>query len=109
MVSSPLKSLWQASLGLLVPAVVLVVWQVVGSMPHMAGILPTPLQVVAGWNTWMFGTAGMGLNPYSGTWLSNVQYSSMLWRRALPWRRSWACPLGCSLGGVACSCTWSTP
>jgi NitT/TauT family transport system permease protein len=77
MVSSPLKSLWQASLGLLVPAVVLVVWQVVGSMPHMAGILPTPLQVVAGWNTWMFGTAGMGLNPYSGTWLSNVQYSSM--------------------------------
>jgi NitT/TauT family transport system permease protein len=75
--SSPFNSLRQVSLGLLVPALVLVVWQTVGSMPQMAGILPTPLKVLEGWQTWIFGPAGMGLNPYSGTWLSNVQYSSM--------------------------------
>ncbi len=77
MPSSPFKSLQQVALGLLVPAVVLVVWQLVGSMPNMAGILPTPLKVLEGWHTWIFGPAGMGLNPYSGTWLSNVHYSSM--------------------------------
>ncbi len=77
MPSSPFNSLRQVSLGLLVPALALVVWQTVGSMPQMAGILPTPLKVVEGWRTWIFGPTGMGLNPYSGTWLSNVQYSSM--------------------------------
>lgn len=77
MPSSPFRSFGQAFLGLLVPVLVLVVWQAVGSMQQMAGIVPTPLKVLEGWNTWIFGPAGMGLNPYSGTWLSNVQYSSM--------------------------------
>jgi len=45
MPSSPFKSIQQGLLGLLVPAAVLVVWQLVGSMPSMAGILPTLLQV----------------------------------------------------------------
>lgn len=70
-------ALRQAVLGLLVPVAALLVWQAVGSLPQMAGILPTPSKVVEGWNTWIFGSAGLGLNPYSGTWLSNVQYSSM--------------------------------
>lgn len=64
-------------LGVLVPAVVLVIWQLVGSMHSMAGILPTPLQVIDGWHGWIFGSPGLGLNPYLGTWVSNVQYSSM--------------------------------
>lgn len=64
-------------LGLVAPAAVLLIWQAAGSMPSMAGILPTPLQVLAGWRDWIFGEAGMGLNPYLGTWLSNVEYSSM--------------------------------
>lgn len=75
--SLSLDSFRQAGLGLLVPATVLVLWQVIGSLPQMAGILPTPVKVVEGWETWIFGPTGMGLNPYSGTWLSNVQYSSM--------------------------------
>lgn len=75
--SRSLDTFRQATLGLLVPATVLVLWQVIGSLPQMAGILPTPMKVLEGWNTWIFGPAGMGLNPYSGTWLSNVQYSSM--------------------------------
>lgn len=64
-------------LGLCVPLAVLVLWQIAGSRPSMAGIVPTPLAVLAGWRDWIFGEAGMGLNPYSGTWLSNVQYSGM--------------------------------
>jgi NitT/TauT family transport system permease protein len=67
----------QLLLGLVVPTAVVVLWQVMGSMPSMAGILPTPLKVVEGWHGWIFGQAGLGLNPYLGTWLSNVEYSSM--------------------------------
>jgi len=67
----------QLLLGLLVPSAVVVLWQVLGSMPGMAGILPTPSKVLEGWHGWIFGQAGLGLNPYLGTWLSNVEYSSM--------------------------------
>ena len=64
-------------LGLVVPLVVLVLWQTLGSRPGMAGILPTPLKVLDGWHDWIFGQAGMGLNPYQGTWVSNLHYSSL--------------------------------
>ena len=64
-------------LGLVVPVTVLVLWQVLGSRPGMAGILPTPLNVVDGWHDWIFGQAGLGLNPYKGTWVSNLHYSSL--------------------------------
>ena len=64
-------------LGLIVPVAMLAFWQIAGSQPDMAGIVPTPLAVLAGWKDWVFGAAGMGLNPYSGTWLSNVQNSSL--------------------------------
>ena len=67
----------QAINGLIVPAAVIMIWQIAGSMPNMAGILPTPLAVLQGWHEWIFGQAGMGLNPYKGTWLSNVHYSAM--------------------------------
>jgi NitT/TauT family transport system permease protein len=56
---------------------VLVIWQIVGSRANMAGIVPTPLAVLQGWKGWVFDSSGMGLNPYQGTWLANVQYSSM--------------------------------
>eukprot|EP01036_Dinobryon_divergens_P056267 gene56267-75128_t len=62
---------------MLVPAVVLVIWQLAGSRSDMAGILPTPIKVIDGWRDWIFASPGMGLNPYLGTWVSNVQYSSM--------------------------------
>jgi len=72
-----LRSLGRGVLGLLVPLAVLVLWQVLGSRPGMAGILPTPLQVLEGWHDWIFGQAGLGLNPYKGTWVSNLHYSSL--------------------------------
>jgi len=62
---------------LLIPVTVLCFWQWAGSRPDMAGIVPTPWKVLQGWNDWIFASPGMGLNPYLGTWLSNVQYSSM--------------------------------
>ena len=64
------------ALGLLVPAAVLALWQIMGSMPNMAGIMPTPLKVLEGWQLWIFGQPGLGLNPYLGNWVSNVEYSS---------------------------------
>ena len=67
----------QLMLGLVIPTVVVVLWQVMGSMPDMAGILPTPLKVLEGWHSWIFAKPGLGLNPYLGTWLANVEYSSM--------------------------------
>jgi NitT/TauT family transport system permease protein len=41
----------------------------------MAGIVPTPWAVLLGWHSWIWGQAGLGLNPYLGTWASNVSYS----------------------------------
>jgi NitT/TauT family transport system permease protein len=72
-----MRSPKQLAVGLVVPAAVLVLWQLVGSRPGMAGVVPTPLAVLQGWEVWVFGTPGLGLNPYQGTWLSNVQYSGL--------------------------------
>ncbi|KAA0893150.1 ABC transporter permease [Pusillimonas sp. ANT_WB101] len=43
----------------------------------MHGVIPTPVKVGHAWYDWVFANPGMGLNPYLGTWLSNVQYSTM--------------------------------
>ena len=63
-------------IGLLIPLLALVTWQVAGSAPELSSIIPTPLAVLQGWDQWLFAKPGMGLNPYLGTWLSNVQYSA---------------------------------
>lgn len=72
-----MKRLQQILLGLAVPVLVLLVWQLAASRESMAGIVPTPLAVLDGWKAWVFGQPGLGLNAYAGTWLSNVQYSAM--------------------------------
>lgn len=64
-------------LGVTLPIVLLIIWQLVGQSPGMAGVVPTPVQVAYAWKDWIFADAGMGLNPYLGTWGSNVQYSTM--------------------------------
>jgi NitT/TauT family transport system permease protein len=40
------------------------------------GLVPSPLQVARSWYKWIFGGPGLGLSPYSGTWVANVLYSS---------------------------------
>ena len=57
----------------LLPIGFLLLWEFAGRTELiMAGILPHPSLVAQGWWTWIFGPEGMGLNPYSGTWLANV-------------------------------------
>jgi NitT/TauT family transport system permease protein len=93
-----MKRLKQFIIGILVPIAVLVVWQIVGSQQDMAGIVPTPLAVLQGWQGWVFGASGMGLNPYSGTWLSNVQYSSMRVAQGFTLAAVIGIPLGLLIG-----------
>lgn len=93
-----MKRLKQFAIGIIVPIAVLVFWQVVGSRQDMAGIVPTPLAVLQGWQGWIFGASGMGLNPYSGTWLSNVQYSSMRVLQGFTLAALIGIPLGLMIG-----------
>lgn len=88
----------QLTLGAVVPVAVLVFWQVAGSQPNMAGILPTPLAVLEGFNQWVFGKPGMGLNPYLGTWLANVQYSAMRVAQGFTLATLLGVPLGLMIG-----------
>lgn len=93
-----MKRLQAVVVGLVVPAAVIVLWQVVGSRPDMAGIVPTPWAVLQGWHGWVFGAAGLGLNPYSGTWLSNVQYSAMRVAQGFTLAALIGIPLGLMIG-----------
>ncbi len=93
-----MESARRLALGVVVPAVVLVLWQVLGSRPDMAGVLPTPLAVLEGWQVWVFGTPGLGLNPYQGTWLSNVQYSGMRVLQGFSLAALLGIPLGLLIG-----------
>ena len=55
----------------------LVVWELLGKLDLLPyGIIPPPSVVVQGWYEWAFGPQGFGLNPYSGTWFSNVRFSA---------------------------------
>jgi NitT/TauT family transport system permease protein len=95
---STLSRLKHFLLGAVVPVAVLVFWQVAGSQPNMAGIVPTPLAVLEGFNQWVFGKPGMGLNPYLGTWLSNVQYSAMRVAQGFALATLLGVPLGLMIG-----------
>lgn len=63
---------------LLLPVMVLVLWQWAGGERGvlLGGALPTPLRVWEAWQAWAFGPVGMGLNAYSGTWLGAVLFSA---------------------------------
>ena len=88
----------QLILGAVVPVAVLVFWQVAGSQPNMAGIVPTPFAVLEGFNQWVFGKPGLGLNPYLGTWLANVQYSAMRVAQGFALATLLGVPLGLMIG-----------
>lgn len=68
----------RAAVGWILPAAVLLVWELAGGADGTVfhGIVPTPSKVVEAWKVWAFGEAGLGLNPYSGTWWSNVVFST---------------------------------
>ncbi|MDC7787433.1 NitT/TauT family transport system permease protein [Rhodoplanes tepidamans] len=73
----PTRLAGRVLLGLALPVIVLAAWQLAGRGGSLfGGVLPTPDRVWAAWWTWAFGAQGLGLNPYSGTWLANVLYSA---------------------------------
>jgi NitT/TauT family transport system permease protein len=70
-------SLRQMLLAIVLPILVIVIWQWAGNGGSLfGGVLPTPDKVWQAWKVWAFGTGGLGLNPYSGTWLSNLLFSA---------------------------------
>ncbi len=72
-----LRSLRQGLLALVLPAMVVAVWQMAGTDGSLfGGVLPTPDRAWQAWKVWAFGSTGLSLNPYSGTWFANLIFSA---------------------------------
>jgi NitT/TauT family transport system permease protein len=71
------RSLRQGLLALVLPAMVIAVWQMAGTDGSLfGGVLPTPDRAWQAWKVWAFGSTGLSFNPYSGTWLANLVFSA---------------------------------
>ena len=71
------RNVRQILLAVVLPVVVIVFWQWAGNGGSLfGGVLPTPDRVWQAWKVWAFGAGGLGLNPYSGTWLANLLFSA---------------------------------
>lgn len=71
------RGLRHGFLAIVLPVAVIAVWQMAGRGGSLfGGVLPTPDRVWNAWVVWAFGPAGLGLNPYSGTWLANLIFSA---------------------------------
>ena len=71
------RSLRQALLAVVLPAMVIAVWQMAGTDGSLfGGVLPTPDRAWQAWKVWAFGSTGLSLNPYSGTWFANLIFSA---------------------------------
>jgi NitT/TauT family transport system permease protein len=67
----------RALLAAVLPVIVVIIWQAAGRGGSLfGGVLPTPDRVWDAWRVWVFGPTGLGLNPYSGTWLANLLFSA---------------------------------
>jgi NitT/TauT family transport system permease protein len=84
---------------LLLPLGLLVLWHLAVAREWVApGIIPAPAQVAESWHRWAFGPRGLGLNPYSGTWLDNVLYSTRRVLQGFLIAAAAAIPLGLFIG-----------
>jgi len=92
------EAIKRGALALLVPVLVLIAWQLVGQSAHFAGAVPTPARVASAWYDWIFAAPGMGLNPYLGTWVANVQYSTMRVIQGFSLAMLLGIPLGLAIG-----------
>lgn len=88
----------RTGLALLVPVLLLIVWQLAGQSERFAGAVPTPAQVAEAWYSWIFADPGMGMNPYLGTWLSNVQNSTLRVIQGFSLAMLLGIPLGLAIG-----------
>lgn len=72
-----MRFLRQGLLAVVLPLVVIVLWQMAGTNGSLlGGVMPTPDRIWTAWKIWAFGQSGLGLNPYSGTWLANLLFSA---------------------------------
>jgi NitT/TauT family transport system permease protein len=70
-------SLRQGLLAVALPVVVIAIWQMAGTNGSLfGGVLPTPDRAWQAWKIWAFGSTGLSLNPYSGTWFANLIFSA---------------------------------
>jgi NitT/TauT family transport system permease protein len=87
------------ALGLLLPVLVVALWQAAGTNGSLfGGVLPTPDRVWQAWKIWAFGPAGMGLNPYSGTWFDNALFSTERVAKGFGVAILFGVPLGIAIG-----------
>jgi NitT/TauT family transport system permease protein len=86
-------------LALALPLALLATWQLAGSGGSLfGGVLPTPDRVWGAWKVWAFGQAGLGLNPYSGTWLDNVLFSAKRVAQGFALATALGIPIGIFIG-----------
>jgi NitT/TauT family transport system permease protein len=71
------RSFRQGLLAIVLPVMVIAVWQMAGTDGSLfGGVLPTPDRAWQAWKVWAFGSTGLSLNPYSGTWFANLIFSA---------------------------------
>jgi NitT/TauT family transport system permease protein len=90
----------KALLAVLLPVVLIALWQLAGHDGSLAGgALPTPDRVWKAWLTWAFGKAnGMTLSPYVGNWPEAVAFSALRVAKGFGLAILVGVPLGLVLG-----------
>jgi NitT/TauT family transport system permease protein len=93
------RSLHQMLLAVVLPAIVIVVWQMAGRDGSLfGGVLPTPDRAWQAWKVWAFGSTGLSLNPYSGTWFANLLFSAERVGKGFLFAILVAVPMGLAIG-----------
>jgi NitT/TauT family transport system permease protein len=98
-VDRPVRRWVRVVQSLLIPVALLIAWELAGRARIIPpGIIPYPTRVAEGWWIWAFGPTGMGLNPYSGTWASNVLNSATRVAQGYLLAVVLAVPIGIAIG-----------
>jgi NitT/TauT family transport system permease protein len=93
------RSLRQILLAVVLPAIVIAIWQMAGRDGSLfGGVLPTPDRAWQAWKVWAFGSTGLSLNPYSGTWLANLVFSAERVGKGFVFAILVAVPVGLAIG-----------
>jgi NitT/TauT family transport system permease protein len=93
------RSLHQILLAVVLPAIVIAVWQMAGTDGSLfGGVLPTPDRAWQAWKVWAFGSTGLSLSPYSGTWLANLLFSAERVGKGFLFAILVAVPVGLAIG-----------
>ncbi len=93
------RSLRQVLLAVVLPIIVIAIWQIAGKDGSLfGGVLPTPDRAWQAWKVWAFGSTGLSLNPYSGTWLANLIFSAERVGKGFLFAILVAVPVGLAIG-----------